>query len=88
MVAANTRIVSVILLVPVALRADSVWFTASLTLSGGPDIKPVELLKLSPFARAGLSVQPESRPPVLLGAMQTGTGVVELMAEIEKHRNG
>jgi LAO/AO transport system kinase len=27
-------------------------------------------------------------PPVLLGAMQTGTGVVELMAEIEKHRNG
>lgn len=27
-------------------------------------------------------------PPVLLGAMQNGTGVVELMAEIEKHRNG
>ena len=27
-------------------------------------------------------------PPVLLGAMQNGTGVIELMAEIEKHRNG
>jgi LAO/AO transport system kinase len=27
-------------------------------------------------------------PPVLLGAMQNGTGVSELMAEIEKHRNG
>ena len=27
-------------------------------------------------------------PPVLLGAMQNGTGVEELMAEIEKHRNG
>jgi LAO/AO transport system kinase len=27
-------------------------------------------------------------PPVLLGAMQNGTGVRELMAEIEKHRNG
>ncbi len=27
-------------------------------------------------------------PPVLLGAMQNGSGVVELMAEIEKHRNG
>ena len=27
-------------------------------------------------------------PPVLLGAMQNGNGVVELMAEIEKHRNG
>jgi LAO/AO transport system kinase len=27
-------------------------------------------------------------PPVLLGAMQSGTGVVELMAEIERHRNG
>jgi LAO/AO transport system kinase len=27
-------------------------------------------------------------PPVLLGEMQNGTGVVELMAEIEKHRNG
>jgi LAO/AO transport system kinase len=27
-------------------------------------------------------------PPVLLGAMQNGTGVSELMAEIEKHGNG
>jgi LAO/AO transport system kinase len=27
-------------------------------------------------------------PPVLLGAMQNGTGVSELMAEIERHRNG
>jgi len=27
-------------------------------------------------------------PPVLLGAMQNGTGVTELMAEIEKHVNG
>ena len=27
-------------------------------------------------------------PPVLLGAMQNGTGVVELMAEIERHKNG
>ena len=27
-------------------------------------------------------------PPVLLGAMQNGTGVSELMAEIEKHVNG
>ena len=27
-------------------------------------------------------------PPVLLGAMQNGTGVVELMTEIERHRNG
>ncbi|CAB4726003.1 MAG: methylmalonyl Co-A mutase-associated GTPase MeaB [Actinobacteria bacterium] len=27
-------------------------------------------------------------PPVLLGAMQNGTGVIELMAEIERHRNG
>jgi LAO/AO transport system kinase len=27
-------------------------------------------------------------PPVLLGAMQNGTGVTELMAEIEKHGNG
>jgi LAO/AO transport system kinase len=27
-------------------------------------------------------------PPVLLGAMQNGTGVVELFTEIEKHRNG
>jgi LAO/AO transport system kinase len=27
-------------------------------------------------------------PPVLLGAMQNGTGVAELMAEIERHRNG
>ena len=27
-------------------------------------------------------------PPVLLGAMQNGTGIVELMAEIERHRNG
>jgi LAO/AO transport system kinase len=27
-------------------------------------------------------------PPVLLGAMQNGTGVVELMAGIERHRNG
>lgn len=27
-------------------------------------------------------------PPVLLGAMQNGTGIVELMAEIEKHKNG
>jgi len=27
-------------------------------------------------------------PPVLLGAMQNGTGVTELMAEIKKHRNG
>jgi len=27
-------------------------------------------------------------PPVLLGAMQNGTRVIELMAEIEKHRNG
>ena len=27
-------------------------------------------------------------PPVLLGAMQNGTGVVELMAEVERHRNG
>ena len=27
-------------------------------------------------------------PPVLLGAMQNGTEVSELMAEIEKHRNG
>ena len=27
-------------------------------------------------------------PPVLLGAMQNGTGVSELMAEIEKHKNG
>ena len=27
-------------------------------------------------------------PPVLLGAMQNATGVIELMAEIEKHRNG
>jgi LAO/AO transport system kinase len=27
-------------------------------------------------------------PPVLLGAMQNGNGVSELMAEIEKHRNG
>jgi len=27
-------------------------------------------------------------PPVLLGAMQNGTGVTELMAEIEKHING
>ena len=27
-------------------------------------------------------------PPVLLGAMQNGTGVEELMAEVEKHRNG
>lgn len=27
-------------------------------------------------------------PPVLLGAMQNGTGVVELMDEIERHKNG
>ena len=27
-------------------------------------------------------------PPVLLGAMQNGTGVVELMAGIERHKNG
>lgn len=27
-------------------------------------------------------------PPVLLGAMQNGSGVVELMAEIERHKNG
>lgn len=27
-------------------------------------------------------------PPVLLGAMQNGTGIIELMTEIEKHRNG
>ena len=27
-------------------------------------------------------------PPVLLGAMQNGTGVVELFTEIKKHRNG
>lgn len=27
-------------------------------------------------------------PPVLLGAMQNGTGVAELMAEIERHRKG
>jgi LAO/AO transport system kinase len=27
-------------------------------------------------------------PPVLLGAMQNGTGITELMAEIEKHVNG
>jgi LAO/AO transport system kinase len=27
-------------------------------------------------------------PPVLLGAMQNGTGVVELMDEIARHRNG
>jgi LAO/AO transport system kinase len=27
-------------------------------------------------------------PPVLLGAMQNGTGVVELMDGIERHRNG
>ena len=27
-------------------------------------------------------------PPVLLGAMQNGTGVVELIAEIERHKNG
>lgn len=27
-------------------------------------------------------------PHVLLGAMQNGTGVVELMAEIERHKNG
>ena len=27
-------------------------------------------------------------PPVLLGAMQNGTGVVELMDWIERHRNG
>jgi hypothetical protein len=27
-------------------------------------------------------------PPVLLGAMQNGTGVVELMAEIERHKSG
>jgi len=27
-------------------------------------------------------------PPVLLGAMQNGTGVTELMAEIERHING
>jgi LAO/AO transport system kinase len=27
-------------------------------------------------------------PPVLLGAMQNGTGVVELMAEVERHKNG
>ena len=27
-------------------------------------------------------------PPVLLGAMQNGTGVIELMAEIERHKNG
>jgi len=26
-------------------------------------------------------------PPVLLGAMQNGTGIVELMTEIERHRN-
>jgi LAO/AO transport system kinase len=27
-------------------------------------------------------------PPVLQGAMQNGTGVVELMAEVERHKNG
>jgi putative protein kinase ArgK-like GTPase of G3E family len=27
-------------------------------------------------------------PPVLQGAMQNGTGVVELMDGIERHRNG
>jgi LAO/AO transport system kinase len=27
-------------------------------------------------------------PPVLLGAMQNGTGIIELMAEIERHGNG
>jgi len=27
-------------------------------------------------------------PPVLLGAMQNGTGIVELMTEIERHGNG
>ena len=26
-------------------------------------------------------------PPVLLGAMQNGTGIIELMTEIERHRN-